>query len=357
MDEQTSNSTISTTEQAKQPINHGSQKKASFWSKFAKATTTTYSLGGKIIKALLSLFFVLTFVGLMFGDSNTKEYQVLNGTDVNNQIAVVELSGTIMQMSSDGNPFSDTAIISPDKLQSTFELMTGNQNLKGIILRINSPGGSVTASDDVYQIIKLYRQKLNVPIWAVYGEVAASGGYYISLGADKIFAHPTTLTGSIGVILQTINISQLVDKYGVQSVTIKSGENKNLLDPFEPVKENQVLLLQEAVDEAFELFVARISESRSNMDQWTEATDGRILTGKQALKYGLIDELASYNEVINKMRNEINSKEAQIIIYGKKTFLESLLTSVASKLKLSSINIELLPKSELNGIPLYLYLK
>ena len=149
----------------------------------------------------------------------------------------------------------------------------------------------------------------------------------------------------------------MASKYGVKSVTIKSGHNKDLLDPFEPVNEEQVALLQKTVDEAYDLFLDRVVESRKiGKNSLVELADGRVLSGKQAQAAGLIDQLGTFNDVVKEMKNQMSAPDSQLIVYGQRSFLESLLNGVAKKITLSEIDVKLLPDSQLKGIPAYLYM-
>jgi len=316
-----------------------------------------FSFAGKAVKGLLTLFVLGTLVAAIWGDSSSNRYKVIGGTDDSSQIAVIDLNGVIMSGADNSNPFGETGGITPDHLESIFNEIKQNDKLKGIILRINSPGGSVTASEEIYQMIKNYRASLNVPIWAVYSEVAASGGYYISLASDRIYAPETTLTGSIGVILQTVNFNELAQKYGVKSVTIKSGENKNLLDPFEPVNEGQVALLQGIVDESYQIFLNRIVESRKlGIETVKPIADGRVLSGIQAKNFGLVDELGYYPKAADDLVKLLGLTDPQFIQYGQKSFLESLLMGLSNRIGLKQIELDLLPESRFHGVPAYLYM-
>ena len=168
-------------------------------------------------------------------------------------------------------------------------------NVKAILIRIDSPGGAVGASQELYEEIK--RTAREKPVVASMASVAASGGYYAALGANQIFANPGTLTGSIGVILKFANIKQILDKVGYKAEVIKSGTNKDIGSFSRDMTDSERSLLQSLIDSVHEQFVQAVSESR-NLDLETVGpiADGRIFTGKQALEQGLIDTLGNFTD-------------------------------------------------------------
>lgn len=324
------------------------------WQKIAHFFSTGYNVGSKLLK---SAFYILLFFVLIGGFSQEKNsgYTHLYGQG-KDQIAVLDLSGVITESSSATSAFSQEQSITPAGLTNIFEKLRTNPDLKAIVLKINSPGGSVTASEEIYQLIRSYRQILNVPIIASYGEVAASGGYYISLAADDLVANSTTLTGSIGVIMQTINYSDLAAKYGVKNVVIKSGANKNLLDPMEPIDPNQIAILQQTVDEAYSIFTNRVMERRHiEAAVLAPLADGRVLTGLQAQSAGLVDSIGTFNQAVEKAASQANLTNYEVVQYGQKGLLDSFLSAALNKLNL---NVSLTPDligSALRGKAAYLY--
>lgn len=164
--------------------------------------------------------------------------------------------------------------------------------VKAIVLEINSPGGSVGAIQEVHSHVRRVRAESKKPIIAVMGDVAASGGYYIAAACDKIVAHPGTITGSIGVIFQTSNLETLMGKIGVEFGNIKSGKHKDIGSPFRPMTPEERKLLQSMIDDAYAQFLKAVSEGRKIPEEkLTDIADGRIFTGRQALESGLVDKL------------------------------------------------------------------
>ncbi len=165
-----------------------------------------------------------------------------------------------------------------------------DSNVKAVVLRVDSPGGSVVGSDEIYrQVLAMTK-----PVVASMGELAASGGYYVSAPADEIYANPGTLTGSIGVISQFINIGELLEEYGVEVTTIKSGEFKDIGSLFRSMSDKEMASWQTIIDETYEEFVRIVADGRElPLDEARELADGRIYTGRQALELGLVDQLGN----------------------------------------------------------------
>ncbi|MCC6676896.1 MAG: signal peptide peptidase SppA [Phycisphaerales bacterium] len=170
--------------------------------------------------------------------------------------------------------------------------------VKAVVLRISSPGGTVTASDILYREVEGFRSRTKKPVVVSMGEIAASGGYYLSLAGDRILAEPTTLTGSIGVIIPSINFSEGLNRIGIKSRSIKSGANKDLANPLEPIRESQYAVLQNVVDEFYAKFRGLVVARRPGLkaENLADATDGRIITGARAAELGLVDGLGGVRD-------------------------------------------------------------
>jgi protease-4 len=175
--------------------------------------------------------------------------------------------------------------------------------VKGVLLRINSPGGTVPTSQEINGELLALRSK-NKPVVASMADVAASGGYYIACGADKIVAQPGTLTGSIGVIFNSINVKVLADKVGVQPQVVKSGLFKDIGSPFRPFTPEEKELLKGIIDDSYDQFVQVVSKGRNlPVDTVKKLADGRVYTGRQALKLGLVDQLGGYDTSLDLLQS------------------------------------------------------
>ena len=205
------------------------------------------------------------------------------------RIQGVILSGEPASPFPDGNAYSKVIIEQLRRAQS-------NPDVKAILLRINSPGGSVVGSDEIYQVL---RDEIDKPVVVSMGELAASGGYYIAAGADKIVANPATFTGSIGVILTVANVEELLNKVGVEVTILKRGELKDELSPFREMTPEERAWWQGILDQAYEQFVDAVAEGRGlPREKVLELADGRVYTGRQALELGLVDELGNLPDAI-----------------------------------------------------------
>ena len=239
-------------------------------------------------------------------------------------------------------------------------------NNRGILLNINSPGGTVYESDEAYLALMDYKNSTNRPVYAFFGSLAASGGYYIGCSADTIFANRNCLTGSIGVIAgQSMDATGLLDKIGIKMTTITAGKNKNMGNYNSPLTEEQRAIMQSIADEAYEQFTGIVADSRKmNIADVKTLADGRIYTAAQAKKNGLIDEVCSFEaakENIKKMLGEggEGSKKEEIVNFVEYKYMfeetwMSLLSGAAGFVKNPEASVyELL--GSMTGKCLYLY--
>ncbi len=172
--------------------------------------------------------------------------------------------------------------------------------VKAIVVRIDSPGGGVAPSQEIYNAVKRVRKEQNKTVVASMGTVAASGGYYIAVATDRILANPGTLTGSIGVIMQTANFQDLLDKVGVKSVVIKTGKFKDLGSPFRPMTEEDQEILESVMNDTLSQFVEAVADGRSLDPSEVELlADGRVFTGRQAKSVLLVDEIGDLHDAIH----------------------------------------------------------
>ena len=189
--------------------------------------------------------------------------------------------------------------------------------IKALVLRINSPGGTVTASDTIAEEIRRFKADTGMPVVAMMLDTAASGGYYIAVSADRIMAQPTTITGSIGVIIQKFDLHELLGRLGIANTPVKSGIHKDMGSPFRPGTKREAALLQETIDTLYNRFVDRVAENRSGLsrDEVVTLADGRIYTADQALTNGLIDEIGYLDDAIEKAKVMARLAKARVIIY------------------------------------------
>ena len=207
--------------------------------------------------------------------------------------------------------------------------------VKAIVLRIDSPGGGVGASQEIYrEVVKARAVK---PVVASFGGVAASGGYYVACGAEKIVANPGTITGSIGVVMQFANLEELLKKIGYKGYVIKSGEHKDVGSPFREMTSEEKELLQEVIANVHQQFIKAVAEGRKlPIEKVAAIADGRIFAGEQAMAVGLVDEMGNLEDTIQiaARLGGIKGKPAVIYTRRKKSSLLDFFTeSIAQRLK------------------------
>ncbi len=173
-----------------------------------------------------------------------------------------------------------------------------------LLLRVNSPGGSITASDIVYHQIRTYKARLGIPVVVLMMDTAASGGYYVAMAGDTVVAHPTTITGSIGVLLPSLNVAGLMEKFGVEDTSITSGPYKDLFSFTRQRPAGHEAILREIVTEMHERFVSVVREGRQGRLQQPaeKLADGRIYTAAQAQRVGLIDKIGYFDDALAEVR-------------------------------------------------------
>lgn len=211
-------------------------------------------------------------------------------------VAVIEVQGQIVMRRGD-SVFSTTAVAAADEILGYINQAAEDESVKSILLRVDSPGGSVVASDLILHAL----EEADKPVVVLMGQTAASGGYYISAKADWIFANPSTLTGSIGVTSQFINSEELLDKLGVEVQIIKSGPSKDFGSPFREMSPEERQYWESLIDEVYEGFVQIVVDGRDlTEEEVRDLADGRVFTGLQALELGLVDQLGYEQEAIDK---------------------------------------------------------
>lgn len=242
-----------------------------------------------------------------------------------NIIAVYYAYGDIVEEES-GSPLSSTQSIVGKDVVEDLNKLANDDDVKAVVLRVNSPGGSAYASEQIWhQVMNI---KKNKPIIVSMGGYAASGGYYISCAADHIFAEPTTLTGSIGIFGMFPEASELINKkLGVHTSVVKTNEYADLGDYTRPMNEGEKALIQNYINRGYELFTKRCADGRKmKQDSIKAIAEGRVWTGVHAKQIGLVDELGSLEDAIAYAKKKANVKESTVLTYpGKTSMFENLL--------------------------------
>lgn len=235
-----------------------------------------------------------SFFSELYGD--TEDMALMDMPYDEDFIAVVPVEGTI-QASSDASGYGGTVGYDHDMLMEYVDELIDNDCNKGIILRMNTPGGTVYEADELYLKLMEYKEETNRPIWAYMENYCCSGGVYIASAADEQYANRNTTTGSIGVIISTYDMSGLYEKLGIKEVNIVSAENKDMGSSGKEMTAEQLAIYQSVVDEAYNQFVDIVATGRDmSVDEVKKLADGRIYTANQALDNGLIDGIKSSEE-------------------------------------------------------------
>lgn len=235
------------------------------------------------------------------------------------KVLLVDLSGVIAEdppSLSIGTPPPRVPLLA--RIREELKKAEEDERVRAVVVRINSPGGTITASDVVHHELADFKRRRKIPLVAAIMDVGASGGYYAALATDRIVAHPTTVTGSIGVVMMTVNAQGLLEKIGVAPVTIKSGEMKDAGSPTRPLTPAELAVFQAVIDDMHARFVRLIAESRRMPEARVRAlADGRIYTAEQALALGLVDEIGYLETAIARAREAAGLTEARVIMYRR----------------------------------------
>lgn len=245
-----------------------------------------------IVCIVIAVIVFLTTIAGMFTGSASK-------------IGVVEIEGTITDLK---DVMADIVRFKED------------DSIKGVIVRINSPGGAVGPTQEAATELKKLKEKKKV--FVSMGSVCASGGYYIASVGERLYANPSTITGSIGVIMQQTVVEDLMKKIGVQANTIKAGSMKDVGNPFRRMTDPERKYLQDIIDSIHEQFIKDVAAGRKmKIEKARELSDGRIYTGLQAKDAGLIDSIGTFYDTVDAMKTTLGIKGKPDLVYGKKPFL------------------------------------
>jgi len=251
--------------------------------------------------ALGALFFSILFLAsLLSGNKRTSTNLHVVGAD---KIALVKIEGLL---------------VTSDHVVEELNDYADDSSVKAIVLRIDSPGGGVVVSQEIYNAVKNARKE-GKKVVASLGTVAASGGYYVAAAADRIVANPGTLTGSIGVKMEFANIEKLLEKIGVRGVVVKAGEYKDVGSPFRDMSEPEKKILQDVIDDVHSQFIKAVAEGRNMQEAEVTIADGRIFTGRQALELRLVDQLGDLADSIKVAGELVGIKGKPRVIEKRKT--------------------------------------
>jgi len=232
-----------------------------------------------------------------------------------NKVAVISLSGPVQSEESSGLFFGGS-VISPKLVRNQLERAKKDVAVKAIVIQVESPGGSAAASQEILNEL----EQLEKPIVVSFGDLAASGGYYISSKADKIVALPGTLTGSIGVISEMPNLKGLFEKLGIEMEVFTAGEHKDMYAGLRELTPEEKVIMQEMTDQLYDQFIQVVAEGRSlSEEKVRELATGQLYTGVQAKELGLVDELGGLNTAIDLAASLANIKKPEVEYYKRET--------------------------------------
>lgn len=212
-----------------------------------------------------------------------------------------------------------SGVTSPSRIKEELEKAAADDRIKAVVLKINSPGGTVTAADVILHEIKEFKAKKGVPVIVCLQGLAASGGYYVAQAGDAIIAYPTCITGSIGVIAMKFNLEGLMNKVGVGEDVVKSGKWKDFWSPFRPASPQEKEMMQHIIDDFYREFVNVVAQGRHlSLKQTLALADGRIFTASQARDLGLVDQLGYLDDAIDLARTKAGLETgARVVIYHR----------------------------------------
>jgi protease-4 len=258
-------------------------------------------------------------VGLGGPRGDFREKTVEGDPSAEAKIAVIDIEGVLTSDQEEGLFSSKESQVVA--LVEKLKLAEADPAVKAVIVRIDSPGGDVTTSDICYNELVSFKNRKKVPVVAAFMGVAASGGYYIASGCDAIVAHPTTITGSIGVISMHFSLAGLLDKIGVKVEALKSGANKDMGSPFRTITDDDKKLLQALIDQFYARFVGVVAEGRKG--RLTEAevrklADGRVYTAQQALDAKLVDRVGYLADAVSEAKSRAKLEKARLVMYSRR---------------------------------------
>lgn len=260
------------------------------------------------------------------------------------KIAVLSVDGTIQDTGESTSLLGSTGY-NHSFFMDQLEQVRDDESIKGVLLYVNSPGGGVMESAQIRDKILQIQKERSIPFYVSMGSMAASGGYYISAPADKIFASKETLTGSLGVIMQGYDYSELMKKLGITDNTIKSGAHKDIMSATRPMTEDEKKIMQSMIDDSYNEFVQVVASGRGmSEEQVRKIADGRIYDGRQAKENGLIDEFGYQEDALAALKKDENLSNASVIQYDEPTSFSSLFSVAAQKMSGQNADISQLIK-------------
>ena len=289
-------------------------------------------------------------------DQELQETELEKDKGAKDKIVVIDVEGVLFNQRQDSwmrqgvNPVCEFV----DKLDKA----AADKQVRAVVLRINSPGGSVSASDMMYHRLAEFKREKKVPVVAFMMDLACSGAYYLACGADGMVAQPSTVTGSIGTIMQTVSVAGTMEKIGIEAVAIKSGKLKDVGSPLHALRDDEREVLQGIINGFYEQFLDVVEKGRPDMDAQAIRTlaDGRVYTAKQAQASGLIDKIGYADAAIDWAKSMAGIEKAKVVMYHRPLATKpNIYSSTHSSVSGPLVNIDL-PKFLDTGRTQFLYL-
>ncbi len=231
------------------------------------------------------------------------------------KVALIDVSGVLTNAERRGVLNTE-----PNPVSSFTEALNraaADRDVKAVIVRVNSPGGTVTASDLMHRELLRFKRRTGKPAVVVMMDLATSGGYYLACAGDAVIAHPTTITGSVGVILQTVSVKPALERWGVSLDAITSGPNKDAGSPLSELTPEQRATLSAMVDDFYDRFVDVVEARRPGIIHTDQAFDGRVVTGEQALEWGMVDRLGDLHDAFDEAKDRAGLTRADLVRYHR----------------------------------------
>ena len=280
---------------------------------------------------LLTVFFLNSSCATIkvFPDMGPLKETVLEGSG-SEKLLLIDLQGIISNKKKVTVTGVQTKIGMVEQIREMITKAGKDEDIKALLIKINSPGGTVTSSDIIFHEIVTYKKRYQVPIFIQIMDLAASGGFYIALAGDEIIAHPTSLIGSIGVIALKVNLKNLMGKIGVDWEIVKSGDKKDFMSPFRSFTDEERKLFQNTIDNFHDRFVTLIADNRLELDmeQVRSLADGRIFTSTQAQEAKLIDRIGYLSDTIDRIKIKTGYPDLKIVTYQREGDFKSSVYSL-----------------------------
>ena len=269
-----------------------------------------------LVSLVLSALTGCTFLKVsMIEEVQPFQEQVVSGRG-KDKVLILDISGVIMAGESGAVPGGKTKPGLLASVRESLDRARKDDRIKAVVLRISSPGGGVTASDMLYQELKRFQQETGKVLHAHITDVGASGAYYAALAAGTITAQPTSVVGSIGVIMYRVDATSLLQKIGIQAAEISSGDKKSLGSPFRPLADDERKLFQGFIDSLFARFAGLVAAERKlSPDAVKKAADGRIMTSQEAQSLGLIDGIGYLDDAVESAKKKAGISDATVVMY------------------------------------------